>query len=48
MSKAAVTTRRRNTRQQMENTLIDIEHRICEGRIDKEIMDELGEILSNP
>jgi hypothetical protein len=25
----------------MENTLIEIEHRICQGRTDKEIMEEL-------
>jgi ACT domain-containing protein len=26
----------------MENTLMEIEHRICQGRTDKEIMEELG------
>ncbi|MBV9178109.1 MAG: hypothetical protein JO297_13840 [Nitrososphaeraceae archaeon] len=26
----------------MENILMDIEHRICQGRTDKEIMEELG------
>jgi hypothetical protein len=26
----------------MENTLMNIEHRICEGCTDKEIMEELG------
>ena len=34
--------RRRKTRQQMENILIEIEHKICQGHTDKEIMKELG------
>jgi FixJ family two-component response regulator len=42
MSNAAIITRKRNTRQQMENVLMQIEHRICQGQTDKEIMEELG------
>jgi hypothetical protein len=32
----------RKTRQQIEKELVDIEHRICLGLSDKEIMEELG------
>jgi FixJ family two-component response regulator len=32
---------RRNTLQQIEKDLIEIEHRICHGCTDKEIMEEL-------
>jgi FixJ family two-component response regulator len=32
----------RKTRQQIEKELMDIEHRICHGCTDKEIMQELG------
>ena len=42
LNNASIITRRRNTRQQMENTLMEIEHKICQGHTDKEIMDELG------
>jgi hypothetical protein len=43
----AITTRRKagrtmKTRQQIEKELMDIEHRICHGYTDKEIMEELG------
>ena len=33
---------RRNTRQQIENEMIEIQHRICQGHTDKEIIEELG------
>jgi DNA-binding CsgD family transcriptional regulator len=33
---------RRKTRQQLENEMIEIEHRICEGQSDKEIIEELN------
>jgi hypothetical protein len=41
---AGTKTRRtkRKTRQQIEKELMDIEHRICHGLTDKEIMEELG------
>jgi hypothetical protein len=33
---------RRKTRQQLENELIEIQHRICQGHTDKEIIEELN------
>jgi Putative ATPase subunit of terminase (gpP-like) len=36
------THRRRKTEQQIQNELIEIEHRICQGYTDKEIMEDLG------
>jgi hypothetical protein len=33
---------RRKTRQQIENELVEIQHRICQGHTDKEIMEELN------
>jgi hypothetical protein len=36
------TRRTRKTRQQIEKELLDIEHRICHGLTDKEIMQELS------
>jgi FixJ family two-component response regulator len=49
LSNAAVTIektkrkarRTRKTRQQIEKELLEIEHRICHGLTDKEIMEEL-------
>jgi uncharacterized protein YjcR len=35
-------TLRRKTRKQIENVLMEIEHRICQGHTDKEIIEELG------
>jgi hypothetical protein len=35
-------TRRRKSQQQIEKVLMEIEHRICQGHTDKEIMEELG------
>lgn len=34
--------KRRKTQQQIQNELIEIEHRICQGHTDKEIIEELG------
>ncbi len=41
-SLSKVRTRKRKTQQQIENELIEIEHRICQGRTDKEIIKELN------
>jgi len=34
--------RRRKTQQQIQNELIEIEHRICQGHTDKEVIEDLG------
>jgi uncharacterized protein YjcR len=34
--------RRRKTQQQIQYELVEIEHRICQGHTDKEIIEELG------
>jgi FixJ family two-component response regulator len=41
-SLSKVRTRRRKTQQQIENELIEIEYRICQGHTDKEIIEELN------
>ena len=41
-SLSKVRTRKRKTQQQIENELIEIERRICQGHTDKEILEELN------
>jgi len=41
-SLSKVRTRKRKTQQQIENELVEIEHKLCQGRTDKEIIEELN------
>ena len=41
-SLSKVRTRKRKTQLQIENELIEIEHRLCQGHTDKEIIEELN------
>ena len=41
-SLSKVRTRKRKTQQQIENELVEIEHKLCQGRTDKEIIKELN------